>query len=371
MTNFRIPKELGPPLTPLAGPLSALSPSSGDLDLDLPQIKGDLLEPPHPRFAAVGAGAGLKKPVVSKKPRPHSLALSDASDASDVSVDSIVDMYYLGLENTNGEGSGSSDFGLEGGRGRDRGRRDADASDGYGGGSAEGEGDELGHETHVLDYTNFDGDDDTPLPGENRLSRKLIKEGKLRRAKSRRTTKALEAKEALEKKAQRGKSPPPPDEREQERSDRYSRRASSMLSTEPLLASAHASGLSPIGSPPSSFALTHTPASSSASTLPGGAGSSGGNVRWAENVNDPRERERESLITLNNDNNVGGNSSRVGGLVLDAQEARDLQAVAEWARPGKPKLARILADEVEAAAGRVAVACESRFRHFFSFLLVF
>lgn len=45
--------------------------------------------------------------------------------------------------------------------------------------------------------------------------------------------------------------------------------------------------------------------------------------------------------------------------MLDAQEARDLQAELEWAHPGKPKLARTLADEAEAAKGRVAVACTS------------
>ena len=57
-----------------------------------------------------------------------------------------------------------------------------------------------------------------------------------------------------------------------------------------------------------------------------------------------RDRDRESTFTL-------------GDLVLDASEARNLQAVSEWARPGKPRLAKILVDEVESAKGRVAVAC--------------
>ncbi len=56
----------------------------------------------------------------------------------------------------------------------------------------------LGHEEHVLDYTNFDGDDDEPLPGETHLSRKLKKEGKLRRAKTKKTLKARLAKKALD-----------------------------------------------------------------------------------------------------------------------------------------------------------------------------
>ena len=45
-------------------------------------------------------------------------------------------------------------------------------------------------------------------------------------------------------------------------------------------------------------------------------------------------------------------------LNLDEQEAEDVGIVAEHARPGKPKLERILADEVERAKGAIAVACE-------------
>ena len=45
-------------------------------------------------------------------------------------------------------------------------------------------------------------------------------------------------------------------------------------------------------------------------------------------------------------------------LDLDEQEVEDVGIVAEHARPGKPKLDRILADEVERAKGALAVACE-------------
>ena len=45
-------------------------------------------------------------------------------------------------------------------------------------------------------------------------------------------------------------------------------------------------------------------------------------------------------------------------LDLDDQEVEDVGVVAEHARPGKPRLERILADEVERAKGAVAVACE-------------
>ncbi|RPD70283.1 hypothetical protein L226DRAFT_616325 [Lentinus tigrinus ALCF2SS1-7] len=46
-------------------------------------------------------------------------------------------------------------------------------------------------------------------------------------------------------------------------------------------------------------------------------------------------------------------------LVLCAKEVEDVGIMAEHARPGKPKLERILADEVDRAKGALAVACES------------
>lgn len=43
----------------------------------------------------------------------------------------------------------------------------------------------LDHEQHVLDLTNFDGEDDTHLPGERQLSQRLREEGNMRREQSR------------------------------------------------------------------------------------------------------------------------------------------------------------------------------------------
>ena len=45
-------------------------------------------------------------------------------------------------------------------------------------------------------------------------------------------------------------------------------------------------------------------------------------------------------------------------LDLDESEVEDVGIVAEHARPGRPRLDRILADEVERAKGALAVACE-------------
>ncbi len=45
-------------------------------------------------------------------------------------------------------------------------------------------------------------------------------------------------------------------------------------------------------------------------------------------------------------------------LELGEQEMRDISIMAEFARPGRPKIDLILRDEVDTAAGRIVVACE-------------
>jgi len=45
-------------------------------------------------------------------------------------------------------------------------------------------------------------------------------------------------------------------------------------------------------------------------------------------------------------------------LELGEQEMRDINVMAEFARPGRPKVEMILREEVNMADGRVVVACE-------------
>ncbi|CAE6488836.1 unnamed protein product, partial [Rhizoctonia solani] len=54
--------------------------------------------------------------------------------------------------------------------------------------------------THVLDYTNFDGEEDTRTAAEATLSKKVKKEGRIRRARSRKIAAAVSAKLHLEEK---------------------------------------------------------------------------------------------------------------------------------------------------------------------------
>lgn len=318
VTNYKPSKEI-------YMPKSAFSRSDDGID--------GLLAPPAPRFA--------------KKPRPRSVESED-SVASDSSLNSLVDMYYGVDEYT---GSGTPEF---------RSRRGG------------GDDSELGHETSVLDYTNFDGDNDTPLPGENQLSRKVKKESRLRRAKTRRAAKAVMAKQELEERATQGHPRMTMESTTSPTDPASGHFRFSITSADPLMSpqATSPSGVNAISptsppehalphslsklsydqSPPQLFSpKTPTPhrprpdsmlSNQSASTFDmrspqlGGGGAE--SARW-----------REPL----------GEQAEASGLTLDAQEMHDLRVISELALAGKPKLDRILANEVDRAKGRIVVAC--------------
>lgn len=375
VTNFRPPQGL------LTSPTSHFGGGSVDGHDDV--TDDGLLKPPAPRFLSGGAGGGRN---VSDGQRAS--ISSDDSYASDISVDSIVDSYF------------DADTG--------NGKHDGEAADSVG---------ELGHETHMLDYTNFDGDDDTPLPGENRLSRRIIKESKMRRARTRKAQKAAKAKQELNERvanaqaraeargepyAYAGHTKSPSEETYASGSS--SKRLSSQ-STAPLLPYAsssayhdtHGQDISPVSpatsmysafsafsafdrhaypqahprprTPPSSFSVFGLPGASSNEDSPKSARRI--STQSTSTIKSTVQSSMPSLtptaatpggVRWLDPSSPGGLDSKAGlesgsGLALDPQEVRDLQVVSEWARPGKPKLGRILADEVEASKGRIAVAC--------------
>lgn len=317
VTNYQPPKELKAPLMPVL----PRTDSAVDSDVD------NELAPPVPQFA--------------RKARPLSVGSEDSVD-SDVSVDSITDLYFGSDEESKKWTSGGE------------GARNADESS-------------LGHETHVLDYTNFDGDNDDPLPGENQLSRKLKKEGKLRRAKTRKTEKALAAKLELEERvASAHITRPPADSNNGQGSFETNHRQNRMstVSSAPLLA----------GSPPqspSSPSLYSPFADQSLSSRLGGSTpyldpSTPGDATKRRSIR-PLSIASSSYTTATFDAQSSrwqepfGASADATGLTIDPQEIQDLRFVSEVARPGKPKLDRILADEVERSKGRVVVACKCIF----------
>lgn len=220
----------------------------------------------------------------------------------------------------------------------------------------------LGHDEHVLDYTNFDGEDDSQAPGEDNLNKRVQKEGKMRRAKSRRAANAASAKEGLNQRAgERARNLPPPDHK-------YP----------------HGHSPSPRATSPtrsSNFPLH--PTLSTATTYADEPYAAADAYRSGQGTNDhlPGEdkRSRWSVASFNAQDRLSptpggshvfskGPMDSVRNLVaetgipmleIDEDELEDLHVISEMARPGKPRLDRILADEVERSRGAIAVACES------------
>ncbi|KAH7914687.1 hypothetical protein BJ138DRAFT_999553 [Hygrophoropsis aurantiaca] len=282
------------------------------------------LTPPHPSFARDG--------------HAHSRNNSAESvDSYDSSVESDVDLsYYTGEYDD--EQPSTEDIGQR-------------------------------HDNHLLELTNFDGDDDTAMPGEEYVRRKVKKEGKLRRALSRRVDKAATAKKELDIKSVHLDVRP------------RARPISGMS-----LLSAHSTDrllpLSPLSD------HLH-PATYSPETISPMSASTNGDIPWRR----PRSghfpplanetsvtpmmlpsmlrgavsASQQSSSTWEGKTEVGISrgislpeielSRNLAKLDLDDKETADVNAIAELARAGKPRLDRILADEVERSKGSVVVAC--------------
>lgn len=223
----------------------------------------------------------------------------------------------------------------------------------------------LAHESHILELTNFDGDNDTALPGEHDLSRDVKKEGNHRRAQSRKVTTALAAKKELEERTVRLTDPgglggivdrPPA-------TPAISRQSMDKPVPFPIYTSSdnkwpeisvdttHVSPHSPPTRgrrqsiyPESTFSRdSHTPVDRKVA-----ASSLYSTASWG------------SSRALLSSSAPDGSFNSIE-LDISEEEAQDINVVAEYARPGKPKLDKILADEVEQSKGSVVVACKSYF----------
>ncbi|PVG02808.1 hypothetical protein CPB86DRAFT_696988 [Serendipita vermifera] len=259
---------------------------------------------------------------------------------------------------------------------------------------------ELGHEAHVLDYTNFDGEVDTKAPGEANINRKLQKEGKIRRAKSRRSAAAAAAKMDLEARSRQGTggsaNPPnhisPIAEHGGERNFSRPMPRSGRASPTPNMHGLPQGAYSPAAAqhPPSSFDPRLAVSAADQYRMPEGylsATELNANRRWSQMSGGPgspgfhsADPNRLSVISMNDlrgmspspvfgadsihklvgerpGSSAGDDGEMEPRLEIDEQELEDIQVVSEMARPGKPKLDRIVADEVGRSRGAVAVAC--------------
>lgn len=298
-----------------------------------PRGEGDTLAPPTPHFA-------------QSRSRRNSNA-SDISMESTISSNPFADVSYMRAPQI------ESSIGNE----------VLDIVDMYG---------ELGHEEHVLDLTNFDGEDDTRLPGETQLSYRLRKEGKLRRAKTRKSQSDLlpkldldhrtEASSALQ--AQQGRLVSDHDQVDfhPTRSPRdFVHQSSGSESLHSPFLNSPLSPWSPGGNSPSALtAQSHMPQSFLYAD-PGNASSS---------VSPPVSSKSERFRLHDPQPNHAAHHSQRPSNTSEA-EAEDMTVVAERARPGKAKIDRIVADEAGRTRGAMVVACEFIFKENLELLMIF
>lgn len=253
---------------------------------------------------------------------------------------------------------------------------------------------ELGHEGHILDYTNFDGEDDTRAPGEHKISKKLQKEGRIRRAKSRRAAAASAAKADLEAKSRQGQ------QGSMTSNDRRLSDPPKGLNTPSRDSSLPQGAFSPLVArpphPPTSFdprfAVSAADQYRTDDTFLSPSDPAANQKRWSTQSGQgiypaqspafkSTDEFRLSVASMGDiargaspSPGAGGESlhrlfgdqpdpRREGGefeprLEISEQELDDVQFVSEVARPGKPKIDKILADEAGRSRGTVAVACE-------------
>lgn len=211
---------------------------------------------------------------------------------------------------------------------------------------------ELGHQEHVLDLTNFDGEDDTRLPGETQLSYRLRKEGKIRRAKTKKTQGALLPKLDL-------------GHHTVEADDRLSSSQAPPVSHSFPRSHTHSQGLESLRSPSIPPLSPWSPRSSSPVTPQTHAAHSflyadpGGVLSSASPVSLTPSSQLETPVHPDaKAKRATHHSRRHSRFDMDEAEAEDMPIVAERARPGRAKIDRIVADEAGCSRGAMIVACE-------------
>lgn len=266
----------------------------------------------------------------------------------------------------------------------------------------------IAHETNILDLTNFDGDVDMTSPGEASLSRRLKKEGKLRRMKSRKlpTTEKMNQDRSPHPLAyDEVQTPQHARDTGQAYPDQYKTLLQSSRVPRPrqaLTMSTHSAdrllAISPLSERPNSSSsetdiyspFSHHSESSSLhpysplksmppfsdfpSTPPLATvhDDSRSHTSHAKSYHDGKPAPGKSLTiqippSMPNGHpqeshlaplwNSGSPDSQLP-LEMDEREAADVSFISEHARPGKPKLDKMIADEVQASKGAIVVACQ-------------
>lgn len=222
---------------------------------------------------------------------------------------------------------------------------------------------ELGHEEHALDFTNFEGDDDSALPGEAILNDAVKMEGRVRRSIWKTASIAVSAKH------------------ESYASNNVPFRSTGPIHERP--ASAAMMSLHPLAEATLSRVQLTAPLNVVASPKIGGRPHSEIEkatltpIVTAVPVNPRRGSQSctppESPRPLSALSEFSGDAHSLAALVseaaardqivleLDEEELNDISVVSGHTRAGRPALNKILADEVERAQGSIIVGCKHPF----------
>ncbi len=221
---------------------------------------------------------------------------------------------------------------------------------------------ELGHEEHRLDLTNFDGDNDDKVRGESTLNRALKKEGTIRRAITRKKASRRPKRTSGANDNSRFEGLPDlPTFPEEE--------ASQQPQPSPPAHTPEGPGTpvgDTLGRPQAATRSSHSSVQSIDPPVPYAPSS----VELDKSECEYGYRDRSQHIKRMSTISIASQESSRQALMrevveepqleLGEQEMGDVTVMAEFARPGRPKVDIILRDEVAIASGRIIVACESR-----------
>ncbi|KAG9318883.1 ferric reductase like transmembrane component-domain-containing protein [Chiua virens] len=234
------------------------------------------------------------------------------------------------------------------------------------------------HETNVLDLTNFDGDVDMVSVRDTYLNRRLKKEGKVRRRQSYRKSRAegMNQDAGLSHLLSRSDAQQTRHGQDSYRAFPSTVRLLPPLSERPDPAPSETDYQSAFSSysetsfhsyaPPNSVPLS-SDLTSTVSLVSTNENSRlhGHPAKKPRKLRKPRVDQMPTLKTTAHphESNLTPISTEPLGSIsplpfeMDEQEAIDINVVSEYARPGKPKFHKVIADEVQTSTGPIVVAC--------------
>ncbi|KAI5452321.1 hypothetical protein NCC49_000884 [Naganishia albida] len=228
----------------------------------------------------------------------------------------------------------------------------------------------------ILDLTNYEDEEDVESPAQQELSNKVQKEGKVRRARSRRANKRPQSGQALQQPmryppvqpssalpyAQDRDSGSFEDIQQTPKAVQHTRADSRYDPPPPLMAprpghayrNSTASSIGPYSDPFGDSKGRYSP-SPSMQTVEYEARSYGGGETPFSGMPPPRHSRASSMVYMEGAHESSSGNSADAGLWLEGTDYHSMNVIAEMARLGRPKLDVILQEEIDRARGTLGV----------------